>query len=64
MLLRRVCVERKRSRNGVLGFAINHGPPRIFREPFLLQPRRERGDVACWVIVDSLQHVDQVGRTS
>ena len=50
----------KRLRKGVLDFLIEHRFSRLFGEPLFPQSRRQRLDVAHGMIVDSLQHVDQV----
>ncbi len=52
---------RNRSRNGVIDDAIDAGPARIVGEPLLPQSRGQRRDVAGGMILDTLQHIDQVG---
>ena len=54
-------LKRKRSRSGVVDNPINVGPARIVGESFFPQPRRQRRDVAGRMILDALQHIDQIG---
>ncbi len=52
---------RNRSDSGVVDNAIDVGSAGIVREALFPQSRRQGRDVAGRVILDALQHVDQVG---
>ena len=53
-------MRRNRSRNGVLDGPIDDRPEGVGGESIFPEPRRQRGDIAGRMALDTLQHVDEV----
>ena len=55
-----VTAKCKRLRKGVVDFRVKRRPSRFFSEPLFPPSRRQFRNVAHRMIVDPLQHVDQI----